>query len=100
MPSNQGRSRMAEVVPDEVQAAEGIRGFAHDPSRVGIFPEVGDDAPGLAAVGRDLLFTAACTPALSTSTTATLAPSRKASSRLSTCRPNRRRIFARCIAAR
>jgi len=46
---------MAEVVPDEVQAAEGIRGFAHDPSRVGIFPEVGDDALGLAAVGRDLL---------------------------------------------
>jgi hypothetical protein len=28
---------------------------SHDPSRVGIFPEVGDDALGLAAVGRDLL---------------------------------------------
>jgi hypothetical protein len=45
-------------------------------------------------------FTTACAPASSTSTTAALAPSRKACSRLSTWRPDRRRIFAWWIAVR
>src|SRR5262245_32112243 len=45
---------MAEMVPDEVEAAERIGGFAHGPFGLGVLAQVGNDALGLASGRRDL----------------------------------------------
>src|SRR5690606_10780284 len=43
------RARMPDMVPDEVEAAEGVGGLAHDAARIPVSGEVGDDPFGPAA---------------------------------------------------
>src|SRR5262249_24375957 len=49
------RPGVAEVVPYEIEAAERVGGFAHDPPCVCILAQIGDDALGLAAGRNDFL---------------------------------------------
>jgi len=49
------RPRVAEMVPHEVEAAEGVRRLAHDALGVGVLAQIGRDADGPPAGGRDLL---------------------------------------------
>src|SRR5690606_11928034 len=43
------RARMPDMVPDKVEAAEGVGGLAHDAARILVSGEVGDDPFGPAA---------------------------------------------------